>query len=156
MSDWLIPLLCGVPLFRLRMKTKHNPCLLLTLVPHIRWNRTIQTTSTKVPTAQTFPELSVQSWAKNATRRGNEISCDFYSQTNTARHLFFLKLSTTLWGFHSVDISTVSWPNPSCIFLLLLNQNSGTAKSPSLLNSFHMIHQIPQEQRSFEKSRLIF
>lgn len=71
----------------LRMKTKHNPRLLLTLVPHICWNRTIQTTSTQVLTAQTFPELSVQSWAKNTTRRGDEISCDHYSQTNTAQHL---------------------------------------------------------------------
>lgn len=140
---------------RLCMKTKHNPRLLLTPVPHIRWNRTIQTTSTQVLTAQTFPELSVQSWAKNTTRRGDEISCDHYSQTNTAQHrlgncLQLCKLFILLLFPPFCDpISVVS-------SLLLLKQNAAPAKSPSLLNSFRMIHKIPQEHRSFEKSQLIF
>lgn len=139
----------------LRVKTTHNPRLLLTLVPHIRWNRTIQTTSTQVLTAQTFPELSVQSWAKNTTRRGDEISCDHYSQTNTAQHLLWNCLQLCKL-FILLLFPPFCDPIPVVSYLLLLKQNSALAKSPSLLNSFHMIHEIPQEHRSFEKSQLIF
>lgn len=154
-SDWLISLSCVCARSCLCMKTKHNPRLLLTPVPHIRWNRTIQTTSTQVLTAQTSPELSVQSWAKNTTRRGDEISCDHYSQTNTAQHrlgncLQLCKLFILLLFPPFCD------PIPVVSSLLLLKQNAAPAKSPSLLNSFRMIHKIPQEHHSFEKSQLIF
>lgn len=108
-----------------------------------------------VLTAQTFPELSVQSWAKNTTRRGDEISCDHYSQTNTAQHLLWNCLQLCKL-FILLLFPPFCDPIPVVSYLLLLKQNAAPAKSPSLLNSFHIIHKIPQEHRSFEKSQLIF
>ena len=70
-------------------KTKHSVDL-LTTVRHTGWNGTIQTTSPRVSTAQTFPEPTAHSPAKNTAQRGNKTSWD---------HLY--SLSTRLDAIHN-------------------------------------------------------
>lgn len=121
-------------------KTKHS-VVLLTTVRHTGWNGTIQTTSPRVSTAQTFPEPTAHSPAKNTAQRGNKTSWDHLYSLSTLldaiHNSLYYSFFFSLLFLRPIPSASLSFPLPC-----LGKQNSTLANSHSFFNSFDVIKKI--------------